>query len=121
MKVRFFAYIRDITKCAETDVSYEEISAKPQSGGGSENGGSPPVTVGALARFLCNLYGEKLKQKFFPVENKGGNSNEAVKEEKIGNEIIILINGRHINHLGGLAAPLGPDDRVDIFPVVAGG
>ncbi|MDR0442280.1 MAG: MoaD/ThiS family protein [Treponema sp.] len=94
MRVRFFATLRGITGCAEADVPYRE-------------------TAGALARSLCDLYGVKLKEKFFP--------SGAEDKEKFGPEIIVLINGRHVIHLGGLAAPLNPDDRVDVFPVVAGG
>ena len=101
MRVRFFAYIRNFTGCAEADIPYEE-------------------TAGALARSLCARYGSKLQQKFFPPEISGGNG-EGITEEKFGPEIIFLINGRHVCHLGGTAAPLNPDDRVDIFPVVAGG
>ena len=98
MRVRFFATIRDITGCVETDFPFKE-------------------TAGALARSLCEHYGEKLRQFFFPDESSG-----AVNEEKsFGPEIIVLINGRHVNHLGGVNAPLDPDDRVDIFPVVSGG
>jgi molybdopterin synthase sulfur carrier subunit len=101
VRVRFFAHLRNITNCAEADVPCKE-------------------TAGALARSLCDLYGEKLRQKFFPA----GNAEvpvEIPKEDQLGAEIIFLVNGRHISHLGGLAAPLKPDDRVDIFPVVAGG
>ena len=100
MRVRFFAYLRDITKCAEADIPYKE-------------------TAGALARSLCDLYGEKLSEKFFPTGNS--NDSKPVDEGQIGPEIIFLINGRHICHLGGLSATLQPDDRVDIFPIVAGG
>jgi len=91
MRVRFFAQLRTITGCAEADIPYRE-------------------TIGALVRSLCERYGEALRQKIFPA---GG--------EEFSPEIIILINGRHINHLGGAAAALSPDDRVDIFPMVAGG
>ena len=96
MRVRFFAYIRNFTKCAEADIPYKE-------------------TAGALARSLCDLYGDVLRQKIFPPGGSGDGGNE------FGPEIIFLINGRHVAHLGGTAAPLKPDDRVDIFPVVAGG
>jgi molybdopterin synthase sulfur carrier subunit len=98
VRVRFFAYIRNFTGCAEADFPHEE-------------------TVGALARTLCTCYGEKLRQKIFP-DNK---ILDASGTEQFGQEIIILINGRHVNHLGGPSAPLEPDDRVDIFPIVAGG
>ena len=93
MRVRFFAYLRNITGCIEADIPYQK-------------------NAGALACSLCDLYGEKLRQKIFP----SGNS-----EKEFGPEIIFLINGRHVNHLGGPAACLSPDDRVDVFPVVAGG
>jgi molybdopterin synthase sulfur carrier subunit len=101
VRVRFFAHLRKITGCAEADVPYEE-------------------TVGALARSLCNIYGEKFKEKMF-LQGNAMPASGADEETQIGAEIIILINGRHISHLGGVAAPLKPDDRVDVFPVVAGG
>ena len=92
MRVRFFAYLRNFTGCAETDVPYEK-------------------TVGALARSLCDTYGDKLCEKLFLPG----------KDEQIGPEVIILINGKHFGRLGGMSASLSPDDRVDLFPVVAGG
>jgi molybdopterin synthase sulfur carrier subunit len=98
MRVRFFAYLRNITGCAEADLPYQE-------------------TAGALARSLCDRYGDKLRQKIFPPS--GGEGTQG--EEKFNSEIIILINGRHVSHLGGFTAPLNPDDRVDVFPMVAGG
>jgi len=100
MRVRFFAYIRNYTGCVEADIPYQE-------------------TAGALARSLCDLYGDELRQKIFPGEDSGGKTKKS--ELKFGPEIIFLINGRHVNHLGGVNAPLSPDDRVDVFPVVAGG
>ena len=108
MKVRFFAYLRDFTGCAEADIPYKE-------------------TAGALARLLCERYGKKLGERFFPEEFSHGEpvsdkkSGAESKEKTFGPEIIVLINGRHVNHLGGRDAALNPDDRVDIFPVVAGG
>ena len=101
MRVRFFAFIRDITKCAEADVPYQE-------------------TAGALARSLCTLYGDKMRQKIFPEDDASGKRAKG-EADKFGPEIIVLVNGRHVNHLGGTAAPLTPEDRVDFFPVVAGG
>jgi len=95
MRVRFFAYLRNFTGCAEADVPYEE-------------------TAGALARSLCARYGAKLRQKIFSAASPDA-------EKEFSREIIILINGRHVCHLGGVAAPLKSDDRVDIFPIVAGG
>ena len=111
MRVRFFAYLRKFTGCAEADVPYEVLAAK------ATGRGSPPVTAGALARALCEMYGTRLQEKLFPADGSGGPGSK----ETFGPEIIFLINGRHVSHLGGQAAPLNPDDRVDIFPVVAGG
>jgi len=36
-------------------------------------------------------------------------------------ELIIMINGRHIAHIGGLEAPVADGDTVTIFPLVGGG
>ena len=107
MRVRFFAYLRNFTGCAEADIPCQE-------------------SAGALARFLCELYGNKLRQKIFPsaTSSSGAGKPDCAtipEEEQFGPEIIFLINGRHVSHLGGPAAPLKPDDKVDIFPVVAGG
>jgi len=106
MRVRFFAYLRKFTGCAEADVPYRE-------------------SAGALARLLCEMYGSELRQKIFPGADSGGGKKPKCRkrpgEEEFGPEIIFLINGRHVSHLGGPAAPLNPDDRVDVFPVVAGG
>ena len=98
MRIRFFAQLRTITGCAEVDLPYRE-------------------TIGALVRSLCELYGETLRKKIFTASCGAPGAGE----DEFGPDIIILINGRHVNHLGGAAAALNPDDRVDIFPVVAGG
>jgi len=39
----------------------------------------------------------------------------------VGEETIILVNGRNVSHLDGVATPLNESDTVSIFPVVAGG
>jgi MoaD family protein len=36
-------------------------------------------------------------------------------------DLIIMINGRHIAHVGGLDAPVSEGDVVTIFPLVGGG
>ena len=38
-----------------------------------------------------------------------------------GKDVIILVNGRHIEHLDGMATPLTEEDYVVVTPVVAGG
>ena len=35
--------------------------------------------------------------------------------------LILMINGRHIAHVGGLDAPLSEGDVVSVFPLVGGG
>ena len=38
-----------------------------------------------------------------------------------GDEVIIMVNGRHIEHLDGVHTRLSDEDTVAITPVVAGG
>ena len=66
-------------------------------------------TIGELARILSERYGPKLRDKLLSPEGE------------LGQEIIVMVNGRHVLHLGGLDAPLKEDDTVQIFPMVAGG
>jgi molybdopterin synthase sulfur carrier subunit len=46
---------------------------------------------------------------------------ELVKDGKIINGTIILINGKNIHHLDKLKTMLAADSKVEIFPPVAGG
>jgi len=65
-------------------------------------------TLKELLEKLSDQYGEKFRAKIFQGEN-------------LGPEIIILVNGRHVEHLAGLATKLNEYDEISIFPVVAGG
>jgi molybdopterin synthase sulfur carrier subunit len=38
-----------------------------------------------------------------------------------GDDVIIMVNGRHIEHLEGVATPLTEQDYVAVTPLVAGG
>ena len=38
-----------------------------------------------------------------------------------GADVIIMVNGRHIEHLDGIATKLSDEDTVVLTPVVAGG
>ena len=38
-----------------------------------------------------------------------------------GDDVIIMVNGRHIEHLDGMATTLTEDDYVAVTPLVAGG
>ena len=65
--------------------------------------------VRTLLCALCDKYGDALRRKLFlPGSADLG-------------DVIIMVNGRHIDHLGGLDAGLRDGDAVQIFPVVAGG
>ena len=35
--------------------------------------------------------------------------------------LIVMVNGRHIAHVGGLDAPVSEGDVVSIFPLIGGG
>jgi len=35
--------------------------------------------------------------------------------------LIVMINGRHVAHVGGLDAPVSDGDVVSIFPLIGGG
>ena len=58
---------------------------------------------------LCEKHGVLLRNKIFVIGS-----------EALG-DVIIMVNGRHISHIGELDATLRDDDTVQIFPVVAGG
>ena len=91
MRLKFFATYRDITKCKELSIP-------------------APPDVWALLNTLGDTYGEKIREKLFTKD--GG---------AIGEDAIILLNGRNIMHLDGKDTPLQESDIVSIFPMVAGG
>lgn len=91
MQVKYFAYIRDFTKCKECIEEY-----KP--------------TIKELLHSLSNKYGEKFRNEALTSD---GND--------LGERIIIMVNGRHVAHLNGINTELMEDDVVQVFPVVAGG
>ena len=68
-----------------------------------------PSTAMALLQGLADAYGAAMEKKLFTPE--GG----------ISGDVILLVNGRHIAHLEGGDTPLGEDDVVSLFPMVAGG
>ena len=66
-------------------------------------------TVGDLTRVLVERYGPRLGGKLLTPEGE------------LGAEIVIMVNGRHVVHLGGMAAQLNEEDVVQLFPLVTGG
>jgi len=91
MKIKFFATYREITKCKEA-----YIPTQPD--------------VWSLLHYLSGVYGPEMKAKLFTAD---GND--------IGQDAILLINGRNIAHLGGKNAPILDTDTISLFPMVAGG
>ena len=66
-----------------------------------------PVLKELLLR-LCDKYGKRLSEKLFI-------------KDRLSEDIIIMVNGRHIEHLQGLDTRLEENDEISIFPRVAGG
>jgi len=91
MKVKFFATFRDITRRKEEDIL-------------------APPDVWALLIELGERYGAAFKVKAYTPDGSD-----------IGEEAIILVNGRNVAHLDGKDTALTETDVVSIFPVVAGG
>lgn len=93
MTVKFYAYIRnkDYAGCKEAQLS-------------------GAATLRELGEELSRLYGEKFRGEFFSPDGK-----------ELGEHIIVIINGRRSEFVGGLDAPLKDTDTVLVFPIVAGG
>ncbi len=65
-------------------------------------------TLRELLYKLCSRYGLRFRDMIF-------------NRDRLSEEIIILVNGRHIEHLEGLDTQLKDNDEISIFPRVAGG
>lgn len=89
MKVLFFATIRKITGCTETEVE-------------------GATDLEGVLRELAARYGPRFREKVFAGDD-------------LSPEIIVMINGRAVEHLGGLKAAVAENDTVAIFPLLAGG
>jgi sulfur-carrier protein len=46
---------------------------------------------------------------------------KVLEGDGLSSTIIILVNGRHVEHLDGIDTALSPGDTVAVFPMVAGG
>ncbi len=73
-----------------------------------EQWNKPAGTLGELLRDLSERYGP-------------GFSRWLLDGDQLSDIAIIMVNGRDVRHLQGLATPLQPDDTIAIFPPVAGG
>lgn len=70
----------------------------------------PCASLEELGHQLSERFGKRFHDEFFSPD-----------ENELGERIIVMINGRRIEFLQGLATPLKSTDTVQIFPVVAGG
>lgn len=61
-----------------------------------------------LLHILFDRYGSRFRDKIFA-------------DGELRDDIIIMINGRHIEHLEGIDTRLAESDEISIFPRVAGG
>ena len=65
-------------------------------------------TVADLLEVLSRRYGLRFGEK-------------VLKTPERELQLILILNGRHIEHIGGLAAPLKEGDHLAVFPLVGGG
>lgn len=65
-------------------------------------------TLAELLDKLCRYYGSRFRDNVFD-------------HGSLSKNVLILINGRAIEHLAGLETRLEPDDEISIFPRIAGG
>lgn len=65
-------------------------------------------TLRALLGALTGRHGAAFRERVLP----GG---------ALSGTLIVLVNGRNVEHLAGADTPLGPEDVVVLFPMVAGG
>ncbi len=95
MELRYFATVRNLTHECE------------------RHWDRPAGTLRELIACLSDCYG--------PDFARAALTRSAAGEAALHPHIIFLINGRDARHVGGLDAPLQPDDVVAVFPMVAGG
>lgn len=65
-------------------------------------------TLEELLEKLCDHYGSKFRKEVFVNGN-------------LSKDVMILVNGKAIEHLAGIKTQLADDDEVSIFPRIAGG
>ncbi len=70
-------------------------------------GGAAP-TVRRLLEGLSDQHGAAFQRRVFDGD-------------AISSTLIVFVNGQNIEHLRGIETPVGPEDVVAIFPMIAGG
>lgn len=92
MKVKYFAYFRNETKCKEEDFSFKGITALQ------------------LLLHISEKYGSVLADQLLTEDR-----------QEVNKEVIYLINGRTIDFLQGKDSLIQENDVIALFPRVAGG
>ncbi len=69
------------------------------------------VPGGKTVRGLLEVLEERYGDAFSPAE----------KPVPVSGRLILLVNGRHIQHLDGLDTSLENDDILSVFPLIGGG
>ena len=93
MKIQFFAYLRDRDYAGCKEMPWPHVP-----------------TLRELGEQLCARLGPRFRGEFFSADGRS-----------LGERVIVMVNGRRVEFLGGLDTPLKDTDTVLIFPVVAGG
>ncbi len=65
-------------------------------------------TLNELLEKLCDHYGSRFRKEVFVNGN-------------LSKDVMILVNGKAIDHLDGINTKLSENDEVSIFPRIAGG
>lgn len=93
MTIQFYAYLRDKDYAGCKEMPWPHVP-----------------TLRELGEQLCEKLGPKFRGEFFDPDG-----------QSLGERVIVMVNGRRVEFLGGLDTPLKDTDTVLIFPVVAGG
>ena len=91
MEVQFFAHLIDLAGAASRMVE-------------------GPANVEELVSHICAMYGDAMAHQLLNSEGK-----------PIHEDLFILVNGRHIRQLQGLATPLQSADKIAFVPMVEAG
>jgi molybdopterin synthase sulfur carrier subunit len=65
-------------------------------------------TIRRLLEELSDQHGAAFRRRVFEGEG-------------LSSTLIVFVNGQNVEHLRGIETPLGPEDVVAIFPMIAGG
>jgi len=101
IKVYYYASVREKTGTNETRV--DGFSSGDHTG-----------TIVDLVKHLEEHYGISLTNSDSPLTERANYAD-------IISALIVMVNGRHIAHVGGLDALVADGDVVSIFPLIGGG